>query len=352
MKKKKVALLGGSFDPIHWGHLNMAKAALDSLGVDEVWFIPSNQTPLKDRVLMPANHRLAMVRLAMKEDPRFRISTVDLSRNGPSYTVDTLRILNQEFPEVEFTWLLGADQADQFEQWKDADDLFKLADFAVVDRDGKKPKESKYPFKHIDMIHTPVSSSQIRDGERINFLPESVLDYILKNELYLVNWVAKQVSPKRLAHSASVARLCRMLAKAHGLDEHRAWLAGLFHDVAKDMPVEEQKKWVAAINPAGLSEHHAIWHGYAGSEIVRRNYGIDDPAVQNAIFNHVKGTSYDPYAMIVFIADKLDPLRGYDSKPMIKACMLDLYNGFMIVKRENREFLDREKRTLAEKGSF
>lgn len=92
-EKKKVALLGGSFDPIHWGHLNMAKAALEHLKVDEVWFIPSNQTPLKDRVLSPAADRLAMVRLALKEDPRFKISTVDLSRNGKSYTFDTLKIL-------------------------------------------------------------------------------------------------------------------------------------------------------------------------------------------------------------------------------------------------------------------
>lgn len=288
----------------------------------------------------------------MKEDPRFRICTVDLSRSGPSYTVDTLRILKKQFPEVEFTWLIGADQANQFSKWKDADELFKLADFAVVDRDGKEPEDSPYPFKRIPMIYTPVSSSEIRSGTKINFLPDAVRQYILDQGLYLVNWVGHQVSAKRLAHSASVARLCKMMAKAHGLDEHKAWLAGLFHDVAKDMPVEEQRKWVAAINPAGLSEHHAIWHGYAGSEIVKRVYGIDDPVIQNAIFNHVKGTSYDPYAMIVFAADKLDPLRGYDSKPLIKACMLDLYNGFMLVKRENREFLDKEKRTLAQKETF
>lgn len=352
MKKKRVALLGGSFDPIHWGHLNMAKAALDELKVDEVWFIPSNQTPLKDRVLSPAKDRLAMVRLAMKEDPRFRISTVDLTRNGPSYTVDTLRILKREFPEIDFTWLIGADQANQFSKWKDADELLKLADFAVVDRDGREPEPSEYPFRKISMTYTPVSSSEIRGGTKINFLPDPVRQYILDHGLYLVNWVGHQVSEKRLAHSASVARLCRMMAQAHGLDEHKAWLAGLFHDIAKDMPVEEQRKWVAAINPEGLNEHHAIWHGYAGSEIVKRNYGISDPMIQNAIFNHVKGTSYDPYAMIVFAADKLDPLRGYDSKPLIRACILDLYNGFMLVKRENREFLDKEKRTLAEKETF
>lgn len=352
MKKKKVALLGGSFDPIHWGHLNMGKAALEQLGMDEVWFIPTNQTPLKERGLTPGAHRLAMLRLACKEDDRFRISTVDLQRNGPSYTVDTLEILHKQFPEIEFTWLLGTDQAEQFSRWKNPERLLELADFAVVDRDGKKADSSAYPFRHFDMIPTKVSSTDIREGTHLNFLPESVLDYILDHELYLVGWVGRQVSKKRLAHSASVARLCRQLAKAHGLDEHKAWLAGLFHDIAKDLPQEEQRQWVEAVNPQGLREHHAIWHGYAGSEIIRRNYGIKDPVIQNAIFNHVKGTSYDPYAMIVFISDKLDPLRGYDSEGLFRACLLDLYNGFMLVKRENREFLEKEHRTLAEKETF
>lgn len=352
MKRKKAALLGGSFDPIHWGHINMAKAALEQLGVDEVWFIPSNETPLKERVLTPAKDRLAMVRLACKLDPRFKVSTVDLCRNGISYTVDTLEILKKQFPEVDFTWLLGADQADQFSKWKDHDRLLELADFAVFDRDGMATENEETDFIHLNMVPTKVSSSDIRKGTHLNFLPEEVLQYILDHELYLVFWVQNQVSQKRLAHSASVARLCRMLAKSHGFDEHKAWLAGLFHDIAKDLPVEEQRQWVAAVNPNGLSEHHAIWHGYAGSEIIRRNYGIDDPIVRNAIFNHVKGTSYDPYAMMVFIADKLDPLRGYDSEGLFRACLLDLYNGFMLVKRENRQFLEKEKQVMSLKEPF
>lgn len=344
---KKVALIGGSFDPIHMGHIEMANAALEQLGADEVWFIPSQSTPLKDHDLSDAKARLDMVKIAIQEDHRFKVNPLELKRNGKSYTIDTLKTLKKDFEDVRFYWLIGADQYDQFDKWKDADQLVELAEFVVCDRDNKPGKNDKFKLKHIEMKPVPVSSSQIRKGQKLNYLPSGVLDYILEHDLYLFDWVRAQMSPKRFAHSCSVARLSKDLAKAHHLDEHKAWLAGLFHDIAKDMPQKEQGKWISMIYPEALKEHHAIWHGYVGAEVAERIYGIHDPVIKNAIFNHVKGSSYDPYAMIVFIADKLDPLRGYDSSGLIKACMHDLYNGFMLVKRENAEFLEKEKKAAS-----
>lgn len=339
---KNVALVGGSFDPIHMGHVNMAKAALDHLNVDEVWFVPSQSTPLKDRDLTSGTQRLDMLRLACRMDDRFKINPVDLKRNGKSYTIDTLRILHAEHPDTQFYWLIGADQYDQFDQWKDADELVQLAQFVVVDRDGKTGHNDHFDLPHIPMEPADVSSSEIRQGNKLNLLPDGVLDYILDHELYQLWWVKQRVSPRRFAHSVSVANLCRELAEAHDLDGHRAWLAGILHDVCKDMPPKELEKWVAALHPESLKEHKAIWHGYVGAAVADRIFGVHDPVICNAIFNHVKGSSYDPYAMIVFIADKLDPLRGYDSSGLIKACKHDLYNGFMLVKRENREYLEKQ----------
>lgn len=343
-KKKKVALLGGSFDPVHEGHMAMARAALEQLCVDEVWLIPAAQAPLKERHLSDAIHRLNMLRLACQKDPRLKICDVDLKRSGISYTVDTLEILKDLYDDIDFTWILGADQARQFDRWKNPQRLLELADFAVIDRDGALEQgELKYPFQIVSMEPVDVSSTQIRNGARINYLDPAVLQYILDHELYLVWWIKPQMDSARFAHSNSVARLCRHLARAHRLDEHKAYLSGLFHDIAKDMDKDEQRKWVEASFPRALDEHHAIWHGYAGSEIISRIFGIWDPVIKNAIASHVKGTSYDPYAMIVFIADKLDPLRGYDSSGLYSACLQDLYNGFMLVKAENKAFLEKEK---------
>lgn len=368
----------------------MAQAALDHLGVDEVWFIPTGSTPLKDRPLTNAAHRLKMIRLACQEHPKFKVCDIELKRNGKSYTVDTLERLTQLFPNIEFFWLIGEDQAHNFDHWKDPDRLKELATFAVAIRQEPKAQEEESQadfleedpeeivleestleeveekqeekglpreeleegFIPLPMRPMDVSSTQIRNGKRLNMLPKSVLNYILDQELYLIWWIRSQMSPSRFAHSCSVARLCRELAKAHGFNSHAAWLAGLFHDIAKDMPKEEQEKWIRAVFPEALNEHHAIWHGYVGSEVVKRFYGLESPMIRNAIFNHVKGTSYDPYAMMVFIADKLDPLRGYDSSGLYKACLHDLYNGFLLVKAENKAFLEKEKGTSKDKAKL
>lgn len=343
--KKKIALLGGSFDPVHNGHIAMAEAALENLGVDEVWFIPALHSPLKHRVLSNAADRLNMLRLVCRDHPNFKICDAELRRNGVSYTVDTLETLRNRYPDFEFIWLLGADQAANFSHWKHPERLQELAKFAVADRD-ENLRKNGIPdgFLELPMEPVDVSSTEIRHGRRLNQMPEAIRQYLLDQEMFLVQWIQPQMSKARFAHSNSVARLCRELAAAHGFDPHKAWLAGLFHDIAKDMPRNEQEKWIRAVFPQSISEHQAIWHGYVGSEVISRIYGIYDPMIKNAIGSHVKGTSYDPYAMMVFIADKLDPLRGYDSSGLYKACLHDLYNGFLLVKAENKNFLEKERK--------
>ncbi|EJW93246.1 putative nicotinate-nucleotide adenylyltransferase, partial [gut metagenome] len=132
---KKVALLGGSFDPIHNGHIAMAKAAIEQLQVDEVWFVLANHAPLKDFKPTSNEHRLAMLELVCQEHEQFKVCDLELHRKGTSYTIDTLHDLHQQYPDYEWFWILGADQQAQFEQWKDWQELLKLATFVVVDRD-------------------------------------------------------------------------------------------------------------------------------------------------------------------------------------------------------------------------
>lgn len=346
MKKKRIALLGGSFDPVHRGHVALANAALKQLQVDEVWFIPSAVSPLKERVLTSAGHRLRMLRQVCRKNPKFKICDVDLKRSGPSYSVDTLEILHELYPDNEWVWVLGADQAAQFDRWKNPKRLLELARFAVADRD-ENLKKTGVPagFLAVRMDPVDLSSTDLRRGSKLNELDPGVLQYILDNELYVIWWIKPHMNNARFAHSNSVARLCRKLAQAHHYDPHKAYMIGLFHDIAKDMPKEELLKWMKACFPEALNEPHAIWHGYVGSEVAARIFGLYDPVIKNAIACHVKGTSYDPYAMMVFIADKLDPLRGYDSSGLIEACMHDLYNGFMMVKAENKAFVENQLRT-------
>lgn len=340
---KKVALLGGSFDPIHNGHIAMAKAAIDQLEVDEVWFVLAHQAPLKEFKPTSDEHRLAMLQLVCKQHQQFKVCDLELHRQGTSYTIDTLRDLHQQYPDYQWFWILGADQQAQFEQWKDWQELLKLATFVVVDRNDHLKKDGvRKQFVMVAMHPVDVSSTQVRQGKRLNLIPKEVRQYIVDHELYLEDWVSAQMNPHRFAHSKSVAKVCMDLAKAHHLDVHKAYLTGLFHDIAKDLPKKEAEKWIQDCFPQYMEEPKAIWHGYIGSEVVRRLYGIEDEQIRNAIYHHVKGLSDEPYAMMVFIADKIDPLRGYDSSALYQASVSDLALGFQKVKEENAAYLKKQ----------
>ncbi|HAM31138.1 MAG TPA: nicotinate (nicotinamide) nucleotide adenylyltransferase [Erysipelotrichaceae bacterium] len=337
-KMKKVALLGGSFDPIHQGHIAMAREALRQIGADEVWFIPTYQTPLKDRILTSDTHRTEMIRLAIEGEPRFRLETIELERKEKSYTIDTLRELKEKYPDIRFYYLIGSDQMEQFDKWRDVDELMQLAEFVGIEREntfGSNPCH----LRCMNMEQVPVSSSKIRKGDCLQYVDEKVLDYIYKNRLYVLDFVRSRVHEHRFLHSCSVADLCELFALENGYDPDKAYLTGLFHDVAKELDPRQMKAWMKKIAPEYMDAHPAIFHGFVGGQVVRSVFRLDDPQISNAIHWHVLGLSADPYAMMVYCADKLDPTRGYDSSGLIEQCKKDIYKGFELTKAQNDKYI-------------
>lgn len=337
----KVAILGGSFDPIHYGHLKMAEFALSHLQVDEVWFMPTKSTPLKDRKLTPSADRLAMIQAAIEQYPQFKVCMLELERDQKSYTIDTLRKLHCLY-DHEFYWLIGNDQLMQFDRWKEADVLVKLAHFVCLDRDGKLC-DTSYPIQRMHMDPMPVSSSEIRIGNKLNYVPPKVLAYIYKHRLYVEDFVRTRVNAHRFAHSVSVAKLCEEFARCHGFDVDAAYYIGLFHDICKSMSKERMLPWMEILCPENIQYAVPVWHGFVASEVIDRIFYIQDRRVKHAIYHHVLGTSTDPYAMMVFCADKLDPLRDYDTSELTNLTKQDLYAGFLAVKKENEDYLKRGK---------
>ncbi|MBB5183478.1 nicotinate (nicotinamide) nucleotide adenylyltransferase [Catenisphaera adipataccumulans] len=335
----KIAIVGGSFDPVHEGHIAMAEQAVTTLGCDQAWFMPSKKTPLKDRGLTDDVHRLAMLKIVAARNDRFRVCTMELERQGISYTVDTLRQLKQMYPHDTFYWLIGNDQLKQFADWKEPETLVKLAHFVCFDRNGEL-NDTNYAIQRCHMPMMPVSSSEIRCGNKLNYLPREVLNYIYDHRLYVKGFIESRVKPHRYRHSVSVANLCEEMARANHLDTQKAYYIGLFHDVAKAMPKQAMIQWMDILCPENEAYPVPVWHGFVGSEIVDRIFYIDDPQIKAAIYHHVLGTSTDPYAEIVFCADKTDPLRGYDSSAMIEACKKDIDAGFAWCKEENKKYLN------------
>jgi len=183
-------ILGGSFDPVHHGHLIAAGRAAEALGLDTVLFIPCARQPLKTQAPAagPAD-RAAMVRLAIEGEAKFALDTMELDRPGPSYTVDTLRALLARAPEQRLVLIMGADAAAHLARWRAADEVARLAEVAVLTRPGA-PEPNSALVKHL--VATPaieISASDVRArvlaGKSIRYLvPDAVGAYIVKRRLY------------------------------------------------------------------------------------------------------------------------------------------------------------------------
>lgn len=189
----KLGLFGGSFDPVHHGHQLVARAAIEELGLDRLFFIPAAQSPFKPgSTPAPAAARLQMLRLALGGWTCAAVDDQEIRRGGVSYTVDTLRDYARRFPEAELFWLIGADHIAKLPQWREPTELARLAEFVVIPRPGEAPVEWPAPFHGRALRGFPlgVSASQIRSrvkaGLPVDLLTgAAVAEAIRNNRLYL-----------------------------------------------------------------------------------------------------------------------------------------------------------------------
>jgi nicotinate-nucleotide adenylyltransferase len=193
---RRVGVMGGTFDPIHHGHLVAASEVQAWFDLDEVVFVPTGDPWQKsDRVVTQAEHRYLMTVIATASNPRFTVSRVDIDRDGPTYTIDTLRDLRTVWPDAELYFITGADALADIFTWRDADELFGLARFVGCTRPGHAmdPETlTAIPADRVTMVEIPalaISSSECRArkqrGEPVWYLvPDGVVQYIAKHDLY------------------------------------------------------------------------------------------------------------------------------------------------------------------------
>jgi nicotinate-nucleotide adenylyltransferase len=191
--RPRVGIMGGTFDPIHHGHLVAASEVQDAFGLDRVVFVPAGNQPFKvGREVAPTEHRYLMTVIATASNPRFHVSRVDIERSGVTYTVDTLRDLRDQMPDAELFFITGADALNQIVHWKDPHDLWELAHFIGVTRPGHDFSLEGLPEEHVSLLEVPamaISSTEARDrvaaGQAIWYLvPDGVVQYISKHGLY------------------------------------------------------------------------------------------------------------------------------------------------------------------------
>lgn len=182
----RIGILGGSFDPIHHGHLILARAAKEELGLDRVVLIPANKSPHKtDTNPATPEDRWAMVNLAIRGEEGFEASDIELRRPAPSYTVDTLQEFKVRFPGDEFTLLIGADNVATFDTWREPDEIRRLVRIAVLDRAGSATAHDWPVVQRLVDISSTDIRSRVAAGRSIRYLtPGAVCDYIHSHRLY------------------------------------------------------------------------------------------------------------------------------------------------------------------------
>lgn len=193
-RRPRLGIMGGTFDPIHHGHLVAASEVQAMFDLDEVVFVPTGQPWQKaGRQVSPAEHRYLMTVIATASNPRFWVSRVDIDRGGTTYTLDTLRDLSSQFPDRDLYFITGADALEQILSWKDVDELFKLAHFVGVTRPGYTLSDAHLPADTVSLVEVPalaISSSDCRKrvtcGQPVWYLvPDGVVQYIAKHRLYV-----------------------------------------------------------------------------------------------------------------------------------------------------------------------
>ncbi|KJL17389.1 nicotinate-nucleotide adenylyltransferase [Microbacterium azadirachtae] len=187
----RIGVMGGTFDPIHHGHLVAASEVAHSFGLDEVIFVPTGQ-PWQKSGVSDSEHRYLMTVIATASNPSFTVSRVDIDRDGPTYTIDTLRDLKAQRPDAEFFFITGADAVAQILSWRDHDELWDLAHFVAVSRPGHVLSTDGLPSDDVSQLEVPalaISStdcrSRVREGDPVWYLvPDGVVQYIAKHHLY------------------------------------------------------------------------------------------------------------------------------------------------------------------------
>jgi len=196
----KTGFFGGSFDPIHLGHLIAAQDACEQLKLDKIVFLPTAQAPLRnDSPQASAENRLEMIRLAINGDPRFEVSDLEISRGGTSYTLETIRGIRKQNPNLSPIWIIGEDQLGKLPAWHRISELSKLTEFAWLARPGHSiPDIPQIPSLRLHTLRShqiEISSSEIRmrirEKRPLRFLtPDPVIKYINEQNLYRINEIA------------------------------------------------------------------------------------------------------------------------------------------------------------------
>ena len=356
----KLGILGGSFNPVHLGHLFLADKALVTLKLDTVVLIPAYRSPFKlqaEGMESGADDRLAMLAAAVCGDGRLAIDDCEIRREGVSYTVDTLEdIIARYMPTGKPSIIIGDDLAVDFPKWHKSEKILKLADIVVARRLASAAKD--YPFTHkvIDNEVMDISSQAVRrkiqeGGDWRSLVPAGVRAIIEDKRLYgyarlvcsedctcenilrIETAARRDLSTERFLHSRNTALLAQDLCRRFGIDPMAGYLAGIAHDLAKQMDVKQMIQ-LAEADGGEITEIERsklnLLHGRAAAVLLKERFCINNKDVLEAVAVHTSGSeNMGPLAKVIYIADKTESSRNIDPA-LRKMCLEDDLDSILL----------------------
>jgi len=356
----RIALFGGSFDPFHYGHIELIKGALSSGAADVVIVIPTvNNNFKRGRKLIPAPYRFYMAKYAVEDAFKSDVfvSDIEFGFEGVTYSANTVReivkdgyiipfLMKNGIPgdtavgRHQFFWLCGSDILPSFDKWYKPEEILSYAvlltaqragDFTDIREQGARLKSLfGCDIAVFDMKEVDQASSEVKRNGSYDTLPKSVQEFISTHDIYNAVEALDHCSDescvkfydhavklyhllgaKRLLHTLNVGLLSAKLAHDHGEDCDKALIAGTLHDCAKEIGMDEQRRMAQAV-AGDLFTDEKLLHSPAGAYMAKEQFGIDDKEILDAITYHTTGRGdMTKLEKIVYLADKIEPARTY-----------------------------------------
>lgn len=383
---KRIAILGGSFNPFHNGHAAMLDAARTQLQPDELWLLPAKQPPHKPSYgNITDRERTAMLEAFAADFNDVKVCTAEMEMQGFTYTANTLAFLHKAYPDASFVFLIGGDSAADFDKWYRPEAIVQYADIAICTRKGcgdtevggiieRLSRTIGGNFIQLQFENVDISSSELRKlltqgGKADGYIPAAVLRFIQEHKLYsgekfsysvheLEMKMREILPPKRYTHVLGVFDAAVRLAKHYGCNQEKAAKAAVLHDCAKMLSAAQLIN-LCRQNEVAVSESEAadevtaksLLHSKAGSILARNLYYIEDEEILSAIYYHTVGRpGMTLLEKIIFVADYIEPGRTQRTDPPLDVirniAFADIDRAVYLCAENTVRYLREEKRLV------
>ncbi len=355
---RKIGIFGGTFNPIHNGHLNLVKSFCEKLNFDEVLLVPTNIPPHKENPTATNSiHRLNMCKLAVEGLEKVSVSDIEFQRDEKSYTYVTVSLLKEKYPDSEFYLIMGSDMFLSLEKWYCYEKLKDMVAFCVASREESQHEKLLSHAKTLEVNGAKtivirndvleISSTEIREKAMFledfsDLVPPKVLEYIKENNLYALKEqteiykkiLEQRLTEKRYYHSLCVAESAVYLANKYGANPNKAYFAGLLHDITKQ---EDEKTQLKILSSSAIicddveKVNKPLWHAITGAWYVENILRVNDREVIDAIRWHTEfrenATLLDK---IIYLADFISADRDYEDVDIMREkCEQSLEDGIL-----------------------